>query len=408
MHLQRLLMPDGRVSWTAMDGDQAVEEVREFVLHLEARNYAPSTVHHYVRHVVRLANYLASDGQGFDNLTPAILDRFIPAQARERRRVPGGGTTPGQQDLAAAVAGHMNILPLRPQPVVGSPALHNQIVYAIHAFCQFRDGRRGDLLFERRAPRDRGIPDRSRGFLDHITSRRVTKRVHRRIDGATRANAPLNAALKRLSPEEVAQIAKAATSLRDTFLVLLLYTSGMRIGEARGLRHEDFDTAENTVWVRPRENENGARVKNRRGRPVIVPNFVGRMFEDYICSDEYLPAFESGTDYVFCNIERGRIGRGLTESNCYSVMRGLIRRSGVKFHWHQFRHTNASELIAAGYSLLEVADHLGHIDPNTTNQIYKHLLNREYRKLMLREHPDLHERIAGRRPARTLGEIPWA
>ena len=407
MHLQRLLMPDGRISWTAMEGDSVVEEVRDFVLHLEARNHAPSTVHHYTRHVVRLANYLASDGKGLADVTPSVLDRFIPAQARERRRRPGGGSPSGQQS-AAAVAHHMNVLPLRSDVAAGSPDLHNQIVYALHAFYQFRDGHLSDLLFERRASRDRGVPDRSRPFLDHIASRRISKRVHRRIDGATRANVPMNAALKRLSPEQVAQIAKAATSLRDTFLVVLLYTSGLRIGEARGLRHEDFDTGENIVWVRPRENDNGARVKNRRGRPVIVPNFIGRMFEDYICSDEYLSAFESGTDYVFCNTGRGRIGRGITEANCYSVMRGLTRRSGVKFHWHQFRHTNASELIAAGHSLLEVADHLGHVDPNTTNQIYKHLLNHEYRKLMLREHPDLQERIAGRRPARTLGELPWS
>ena len=29
MHLQRLLMPDGRISWTAYDGEHIVAEVRE-------------------------------------------------------------------------------------------------------------------------------------------------------------------------------------------------------------------------------------------------------------------------------------------------------------------------------------------------------------------------------------------
>lgn len=97
-----------------------------------------------------------------------------------------------------------------------------------------------------------------------------------------------------------------------------------------------------------------------------------RMCEDHIASDECLGAFETGTDFVFCNVRQGRIGRGLTEANACEMQRGLVRRSGVEFAWHRFRHTHASEAIAQGYSLLDVADRLGRASPQTTSAIYKH------------------------------------
>ena len=36
MHLQRIVLPSGHVTWTAYDGDAIVTEIREFVISLEA------------------------------------------------------------------------------------------------------------------------------------------------------------------------------------------------------------------------------------------------------------------------------------------------------------------------------------------------------------------------------------
>jgi len=210
------------------------------------------------------------------------------------------------------------------------------------------------------------------------------------------------------TPEQVMQIVEAATVTRDAFLVVLLYVTGMRIGEARSLLHEDFKTGENVIWVTPRKLENGARVKSGKARPIPVPGFIMRMYEDYLASDEYLDAFESGSDFVFCNIRKGRIGRGLSEDAVYEIQDALIRRSGIKFSWHIFRHTHASEAIAQGYSLLDVADRLGHASPQTTNSIYKHLFNAEYRKMKLNGHADLEGRLDNlKRQALTEEQLKW-
>jgi len=97
--------------------------------------------------------------------------------------------------------------------------------------------------------------------------------------------------------------------------MVILYATGMRIGEAQSLLHEDICLDENLVWVTPRAPENRARIKSGHPRPIPVPDFLMRMYEDYIASNEYLPTFEAGTDYVFCNRDGGLIGRWLSGSN---------------------------------------------------------------------------------------------
>jgi hypothetical protein len=121
MHLQRLLMPDGRISWTAYDGDRVVEDLRDFAVHLEALRYAPSTVQHYLRHVVRLGNYLTGLGKRFEDLTPLDFDRFIPAAVTSAARVD-------------AVPAAMKVVPLRAEYAPVSTSLYNQILFAIKAF----------------------------------------------------------------------------------------------------------------------------------------------------------------------------------------------------------------------------------------------------------------------------------
>ena len=234
MHLQRLLMPDGRISWTAYDGDIVVEEIRAFVVHLEALRYAPSTVHHYVRHVVRLGNYLGGTGKGFEDLTPLDFDRFIPAAVKFGTRL---------DSLPAA----MNIVPLRAEYAAQvSASLHNQILFAIKAFYQFRTLGQAALASIQKGPRGPVSPA-YRPFLEHILSRKARRLRESRSDQTARAASAKRAATHRLTPEQVLRIIEAATTMRDAFLVVLLYVTGMRIGEARGLWHEDFQLDENIV-----------------------------------------------------------------------------------------------------------------------------------------------------------------
>ena len=60
----------------------------------------------------------------------------------------------------------------------------------------------------------------------------------------------------------------------------------MRIGEALGLRHEDFAAAERAVTVRPRVNVNGARAKSRGSQRHPGSAGLVRLYADYL-HEEY-------------------------------------------------------------------------------------------------------------------------
>ena len=131
--------------------------------------------------------------------------------------------------------------------------------------------------------------------------------------------------------------------MQDAFLIALLYNTGVRIGEALGLQHTDIDLKNKVIWIIPRDdNENGARAKSKRTRGIHVHDYLINMYEDYLTSEEYSSAFETGSKFIFCNIKYGIIGRALSFNYVNKHKTYLIRRSQVHFTWHMFRHTHAS------------------------------------------------------------------
>ena len=115
-----------------------VSEIRDFVLFLEARRYAPRTIRHYAKHAVRLGNHLKALGKSFANLTAPEFDRFLTAVARH--------------DADAAP----NIEPLHGGLAELSPSLHNQVLFAIKGFYGFLDLRHSSAVFD--------TVERHRGF----------------------------------------------------------------------------------------------------------------------------------------------------------------------------------------------------------------------------------------------------
>tara|TARA_R110001583_G_scaffold193614_1_gene362398 strand:- start:2686 stop:3624 length:939 start_codon:yes stop_codon:yes gene_type:complete len=290
-----------------------------------------------------------------------------------------------------------------------SPTLRNQVHLAVKSYYRYQSGR--NPVFTSADVSNRYQPTHSyKPFLEHINERRSTRKKDPYLNGDL-GIVQRKVTQKRMSPEVVLDLIIACSLIRDAFLLTLLYNTGMRIGEALGLRHCDIDLSDKIVWIIPRaDNENGARAKSRRTRSVPVMPYIIDMYEDYITSDEYVDAFESGTEYVFCNVSRGRIGKALSKSYAENLKGYLIKRTGHQFTWHYFRHTHASEAIADGHGLLAVADRLGHVSPQTTLDFYKHLFSSEVRKLHLSGPSGLEKRLEEFRAAGlTLGTggIKW-
>ena len=380
MDLAKIRFSDSRCSWTVVDKDgRPVDAIRDWIVHLEQVNQSPNTIQAYARHVARLGSFLEDHGKEFSMITVTDYDHFLLWM---QYHLSDSG------DAAAPNLVHLYAGPATPL----SPSLRSQIHLAVKSFYRYLTGRVPAFSTVEASNRHHGT-DSYKPFLDHINHRRNTRRQDPYLHGNL-ASVQRKIISKRLAPEHVLELIQACRLIRDAFLVTLLYNTGMRIGEALGLRHADIDLTEGVIWVIPRiDNENGARAKSRRARAIPVMSYVLDMYEDYMTSDEYEDAFESGTEYVFCNVQRGRIGRALSKSYAENLKKYLVTRTGQPFTWHQFRHTHASEAIADWHGLLAVADRLLHASPQTTLDFYKHLFCSEIRKLHLSGPEKLEKRL---------------
>ncbi|MEU5736240.1 tyrosine-type recombinase/integrase [Streptomyces antimycoticus] len=181
-----------------------------------------------------------------------------------------------------------------------------------------------------------------------------------------------------LTAVEAQRILDACEHLRDRLLFALLYDTGMRIGEALGLRHEDIAAAEQAVTVLPRLNANGARSKSQQVRTIPVSAELVRLFADYL-HDEY---GDLDSDYVFVNLFGRAKGRPLAYPAVYDLVRRLRRRTGIDFDPHWWRHTYATRLLREGTPVEVVSTLLGHASVTTTLSVYGHLSVEDARRVL--------------------------
>jgi site-specific recombinase XerD len=169
-----------------------------------------------------------------------------------------------------------------------------------------------------------------------------------------------------LTPVEVQAVLDGCDRLRDRLLFAVLYDTGMRIGEALGLRHNDIAAAEREVTVRRRDNDNGARAKSVTSRTIPVSAELVRLYADYL-HGEY-GGLDS--DYVFVNLWAGPVGAPLSYRSVYDVVLRLRTRTGIAFSPHVFRHTYATGLLRRGVAVEVVSKLLGHASISTTGDTY--------------------------------------
>jgi len=167
---------------------------------------------------------------------------------------------------------------------------------------------------------------------------------------------------------EMQAVLDACEHLRDRLLFALLWDSGVRIGEALGLRHEDIAAAERQVSIVPRANDNRARAKSG-GRTVPVGAQIVRLYGDYL-HGEY---GDLDSDYVFINLWADPVGQPWTYAAVYDLVKRLRTRTGVDFDPHWARHAYATRALRDGVPIEVVSALLGHSSVATTASIYGHL-----------------------------------
>jgi integrase len=246
----------------------------------------------------------------------------------------------------------------------------NRKLSAVSAFYEFhhRHGEGPDLLTGWGRRNFRG--GSWQPLLAHLGSRPERTRLIKLRDGRR-----IPATLDR---KQIDTIVAACDRLRDRLLLGVLADSGLRVGEALGLRHEDLDVASRLIAVVPRVNANRARAKGGR-RQVPIPASLIRRYSDYLHT-EY---GDLDSDYVFVNLWSGTVGGPLSYRSVYELVIRLRKRTGIVFGAHTFRHSYATELLRRGVPVEVVQKLLGHASIATTGDTYAHLKIEDARRALV-------------------------
>ena len=167
---------------------------------------------------------------------------------------------------------------------------------------------------------------------------------------------------------------------RDVLLVALLATTGMRRGEALGIRLSDVHFLPTSavlgcplegphLHITPRDNSNSARVKNGRARSVPVTSGLVNLYERYRLERDRCPQARD-CDFLFVNLYRPPHGHPMKLHAVNELFVRLSSSIGTHVSPHMLRHTFGTEAAQAA-TLDVVAEILGHASLRST-QTYLH------------------------------------
>lgn len=166
---------------------------------------------------------------------------------------------------------------------------------------------------------------------------------------------------------QIKQVMEACNNYRDRFLVTLLYETGMRIGEALGLHHEDIISWDNEIHLQPRiNNKNDARSKSTQPNIIHVTKELMGLYSNYVNSIH----LEISSPYVFLNLNDFT---PLRYSSVRKLFKRLSEKLGIKITPHMLRHSHATELMKSGVEPSLIQKRLGHASIQTTIDTYTHI-----------------------------------
>ena len=355
--VQRVVMPFGDPeSWTVVGADSgAVGPVEAFLAHLHAVERSPNTVRAYAYDLRDWFEFCDRSGLVWSRVRLEDVGRFVAWL----RLAPGARNEP-------------NVVALPTSASAGcSEATVNRKLSAVSAFYEFHQRHGVDLGDLLATWQRRGSGGGSwRPLLAHLGSRpERTRRIRLRADKHLPST---------LDEQQVTTVLASCERLRDRMLFTLLAESGLRVGEALGLRHDDIDAASCVVSVVGRANANGARTKSG-SRQVPVPAGLIRLYSDYLHT-EY---GDLDSDYVFVNLWADPVGAPLSYRSVYDLVLRLRARTGIAFSPHVFRHTYATGLLRRGVAVEVVSKLLGHASISTTGDTYSHLSIEDARRALV-------------------------
>ena len=171
--------------------------------------------------------------------------------------------------------------------------------------------------------------------------------------------------------EDAAEFAEA----RDAAMIELIYSGGLRIGEAVGLNLGDVDLNNRVVLVRG---------KGKKERLAAIGTPCCNALRAYFPRRRSVGAERQSSAPLFVN----RFGERITARSFQRNLKNYLQAAGLPpdFTPHKLRHSFATHLLDAGADLRSVQEMLGHENLSTT-QIYTHVTAERMRQVYKKSHP---------------------
>ena len=162
-------------------------------------------------------------------------------------------------------------------------------------------------------------------------------------------------------------------SRRDALLFELLYQTGMRQAELRGMRDADIDRASMTLKIHGKRNKD---------RLVPLSRQMISMIDQYQALRD--AAFANKADRLLLNDKGEEMSPYYVYNKVHQMLESITTLKQKSPH--VLRHTFATHLLDKGASLVAIQKLLGHEDLATT-QVYAHTTIEQLKQIHKQAHP---------------------
>ncbi len=165
-----------------------------------------------------------------------------------------------------------------------------------------------------------------------------------------------------LNQEELRRLFSVVSNVKHRMILMLAYSSGLRVSEVVRLRLEDFDGQRGLIHI------HGG--KGKRDRFTVLAESMKGPLQAY-----WQQAGLGTNGWLFPGAE---VGHHLSERSIQAVIQQAAVRAGIRKHvgMHTLRHTFATHLLDHGTDLRYIQELLGHQSVKTT-EIYTHVTTRD-------------------------------
>ncbi|MBK8656922.1 MAG: tyrosine-type recombinase/integrase [Haliscomenobacter sp.] len=165
------------------------------------------------------------------------------------------------------------------------------------------------------------------------------------------------------SEEELRRLLKAPENLKHRCLLILIYSAGLRLGEALNMRLPDIQFDNRRIFI------SGG--KGKKDRYTLLSEKALGLLKEYL--EVYRPV-----EWVF----EGQSGGKYSETSVQKIFTIAKEKSGVNPYGtvHTLRHSFATHLLEKGVDLRYIQGLLGHESSKTT-EIYTHITKKGWDKI---------------------------